>query len=103
MKAKVTLTCDLDEASSMVVDILRRATSELRALSDKKFNHWQVNELLMQIGECRAELERIDNMFNDASNIASGWLEVMYGVVSNSAEEFSTTKQEDMNEQEGEV
>jgi len=75
MRAKVTTTCKLSDASSVVVEILLKAQDELRALSNRRFNHWQVGELVSQISSLRDSLSDIDQSLDDASNIASGWLE----------------------------
>lgn len=103
MRAKVTLTCDLSEAPDMVIDILRKTSESLRFLSNEKYNYWQVGELLAQIDSIRTELENIDNKLNDASNIASGWLEVMLDASKDPAKGFEFTEQEDMNEEKGEI
>ena len=39
MRVKVTKTCNMNEASSVVVSLLTQAQEELGALSNKKFNH----------------------------------------------------------------
>jgi len=75
MRAKVTRTCNLSDASSVVVEILSRAQDDLRLLSNKKFNHWQISELISQISSLRDSLSDIDQSLDDANNIASGWLE----------------------------
>lgn len=79
MRVKVTSTCEMNEASSVAVDLLLRAQEELKALSNKKFNYWQVSELLAQISFLREELAKIDHNLDDAFNIASGWLEAAVG------------------------
>ena len=75
MRVKVVNTCDMSEASSVVVALLAQVQKELDFLSSKKFNYWQVSELLMQIESMRESLANIDHGLGDASNIASGWLE----------------------------
>jgi len=45
MRIKVTSTCDVRDASSMVVDHLVKAQEQLKSLSSQKFNYWQVGEL----------------------------------------------------------
>ena len=77
MKVKVQKTCELDEVSSIVIDTLVRVQSELGALSNQKFNYWQVGELLSQIDSLRESLADIDHALGDAVNIASGWLEAI--------------------------
>tara|TARA_A100001515_G_C4513871_1_gene191109 strand:- start:285 stop:605 length:321 start_codon:yes stop_codon:yes gene_type:complete len=77
MRIKVTSTCDVRDASSMVVDHLVKAQEQLKSLSSQKFNYWQVGELLEQINLTRDKLANIDQSLDDASNIASGWLEVV--------------------------
>ena len=101
MRAKVTLTCDLNEAPDIVIDILRSTSESLRSLSNEKFNYWQVGELLDQIHDIRSELENIDNKLNDATNIATGWLEVMIGATdevtdANIAKEDADEKEEQL-------
>ncbi len=98
MRAKVTLTCDLNEAPDIVIDILRSTSESLRSLSNEKFNYWQVGELLDQIHDIRSELENIDNKLNDATNIATGWLEVMIGATDEVAD--ANTAKEDVDEKE---
>ena len=77
MRIKVTSTCDVREASSLVVDRIVKTQQELKALSSQKFNYWQVGELLEQINLTRDKLASIDQDLDDASNIASGWLEAV--------------------------
>ena len=77
MKVKVQKTCELHEVSSIVVDILVSAQSELRTLSNQKFNYWQVGELLSQIDSLRSSLTDIDHALDDAASIATGWLEAI--------------------------
>ena len=77
MRIKVTSTCDVREASSLVVDRIVKTQEELKALSSQKFNYWQVGELLEQINLTRDKLASIDQDLDDASNIASGWLEAV--------------------------
>ena len=77
MKVKVQKTCELHEVSSIVVDTLVRAQGELAALSNQKFNYWQVSELLSQINSLRLSLTDIDHELDDAAGLASGWLEAI--------------------------
>ena len=93
MKVKVTNTCEMSEASSVAVDLLLRAQEELRALSNKKFNYWQVAELLMQIDSLRKNLADIDHSLSDASNIASGWLEAIISEAQPPEESLSSAEQ----------
>lgn len=95
MRTKVTLMCDLDETPSLVIEALQRATEDLRALSNKKFNYWQVSEMLMQIDYVRRELESIDSRLCDATNVATGWLETMLEMANNPAQGESPDVQEE--------
>ena len=93
MRVKITSTCDISEASSIVVNILARAQEELRALSNKKFNYWQVSELLTQINSLRSDIADIDHGLDDATSIASGWLEVILEAAQNPDQESDPTTQ----------
>jgi len=104
MKVKVTSTCEISEAPSVAVGLLACAQEELRALSNKKFNYWQVSELLMQISSLRENLANIDHSLNDVSNIASGWLEAVISEVQASEEDLHGIEPEEeelVDEEEG--
>ena len=60
MRVKVTSTCDMNEASSVVVELLVRVQEQLRSLSNQRFNYWQVSDLLTQINSTREALANID-------------------------------------------
>jgi len=77
MRVKVTSTCDMNEASSVVVELLVRVQEQLRSLSNQRFNYWQVSDLLTQINSTREALANIDQNLEDATNITSGWLEAV--------------------------
>ena len=96
MRVKVASTCDLSEASSVVVGLLTQAQEKLSVLSNKKFNHWQVSELLVQIESMREDLANIDHSLSDASNIAAGWLEAFISEAQISEEELGAAMQEEV-------
>ena len=77
MKVKVSKTCEINEVSSIVINTLVSVQGQLSALSNHKFNYWQVGELLSQIDLLRNSLSNIDSDLDDASSIASGWLEAV--------------------------
>ena len=77
MRVKVTSTCDMNEASSVVVELLVRVQEQLRSLSNQRFNYWQVSDLLTQINSTREALANIDQNLEDATNITSGWVEAV--------------------------
>ena len=95
MRVKVTSTCNMDEASSVVVNLLSQTQEKLNVLSNKKFNHWQVSELLAQIESMRESLANIDHSLDDASNIAAGWLRAFMDEAQTSEEEMPVAPQEE--------
>ena len=77
MKAKITITKDLNDIPDLIVDLLREAKYKLESVSKFKFNYLDPSELAQQISSQRLVMSDVDDIFENAQNLAAGYVSAL--------------------------
>jgi hypothetical protein len=73
MNVKVNYTVDIEEVPSLVQEMLISCQEELRELSNKKLNIFELVELANSVIAIRKRLALVDLRLEDAVNIVTGY------------------------------
>ncbi len=77
MRAKVTLTRDLEDIPDLIVEQIQQSKKIISSLASQKFNYLQPEVLLKQISQYRLALSDVDTALEDAQNLTVGYIDTV--------------------------
>ena len=74
MRAKVTLTRNLEDIPDLIVEQMQQSKKIMSSLVARKFNYLEPEILLEQISQYRLDLSDVDAALEDAQSLVVGYI-----------------------------